>query len=74
MELDLPDDDIDAAVLKSGEKHKLYNCRLVDSAYERLNSISEGAYGVVFRARNLHTREIVALKQIKMLLYIFPPM
>jgi cell division cycle 2-like protein len=67
MELDLPDDDIDAAVLKSGEKPKLYNCRLVDSAYERLNSISEGAYGVVFRARNLHTREIVALKQIKML-------
>jgi cell division cycle 2-like protein len=67
MELDLPDDDMDAAVLTPKGKMQLYNCRLVDSAYERLNSISEGAYGVVFRARNLHTREIVALKQIKML-------
>ena len=67
MELDLPDDAVDAAMSASGGKVQLYSCRLVDSAYERLNAINEGAYGVVFRARNLHTREIVALKQIKML-------
>ena len=67
MELDIPDDAVDATVLSSCGKQQLYTCRLVDSAYERLNAINEGAYGVVFRARNMRTREIVALKQIKML-------
>jgi cell division cycle 2-like protein len=51
----------------SGNRAKLYSCRLVDSTYQRLNAINEGAYGVVFRARNVLTKEIVALKQIKML-------
>lgn len=69
MELDLPDDAAtdDAGILSCSGKVQLYSCRLVDSTYERLNAINEGAYGVVFRARNVHTREIVALKQIKML-------
>jgi serine/threonine protein kinase len=33
--------------------------------YERLNYISSGTYGDVFRARDIRTGEIVALKQVK---------
>jgi cell division cycle 2-like protein len=39
-------------------------CRSVD-CYERLNYISQGTYGVVFRARDKITGEMVAIKQIK---------
>ncbi|KAH9004276.1 Pkinase-domain-containing protein [Lactarius hatsudake] len=35
-------------------------------AYERLNSIEEGSYGVVFRAREKQTGDIVALKKLKL--------
>lgn len=34
--------------------------------FERLESIGEGTYGVVFRARDRTTKEIVALKKIKL--------
>lgn len=34
--------------------------------YERLNSIEEGSYGVVFRAREKETGAIVALKKLKL--------
>lgn len=34
--------------------------------YERLNHIEEGSYGVVFRAREKGTGQIVALKKLKM--------
>ena len=40
-------------------------CRSVDR-YEKLNRIAEGTYGVVYRARNRETGEIVALKRIKL--------
>ncbi|EPQ28963.1 uncharacterized protein PFL1_03253 [Pseudozyma flocculosa PF-1] len=40
-------------------------CRSV-YCYERLNHIEEGSYGVVFRARDKQTGEIVALKKLKM--------
>ncbi|GER44796.1 kinase family protein [Striga asiatica] len=43
----------------------LQGCRRVDE-FERLNKIDEGTYGVVFRARDRKTGEIVALKQVKM--------
>eukprot|EP00299_Pterocystis_sp_00344_P012501 c6008_g1_i2.p1 GENE.c6008_g1_i2~~c6008_g1_i2.p1 ORF type:complete len:381 (+),score=75.10 c6008_g1_i2:480-1622(+) len=43
----------------------LNGCRSVD-CFERLNHIDEGTYGVVFRARDPATGEIVALKQLKM--------
>eukprot|EP00899_Mesostigma_viride_P003332 jgi/Mesvir1/129/Mv07792-RA.2 len=43
----------------------LQSCRHVDE-YERLNRIDEGTYGVVYRARNKATGEIVALKKVKM--------
>mmetsp|Transcript_40830 Transcript_40830/g.66201 ORF Transcript_40830/g.66201 Transcript_40830/m.66201 type:complete len:499 (+) Transcript_40830:82-1578(+) len=40
-------------------------CRSVD-CFERLNRIDEGTYGVVYRARDKETGEIVALKKVKM--------
>jgi len=43
----------------------LQGCRSVDE-FERLNKIDEGTYGVVYRAKNKKTGEIVALKKIKM--------
>ena len=41
-------------------------CRNVDASYERLNHIEEGSYGVVSRARDRRTGEIVALKKLKL--------
>ena len=43
----------------------LQGCRSVYDTYERLARISEGTYGVVWKARDMATNEIVALKQIK---------
>jgi cell division cycle 2-like protein len=40
-------------------------CRSVDE-FDRLNVIQEGTYGVVYRARDKRTGEIVALKKLKM--------
>lgn len=34
--------------------------------YERLNQIEEGSYGVVFRARDKETGDMVALKRLKL--------
>ncbi|CRG93209.1 cdc2-related protein kinase 1, putative [Plasmodium gallinaceum] len=50
------------------EKNKvdciLNGCRSVKN-YRKLNKISEGTYGTVFRAQNKKTKKIVALKQLK---------
>lgn len=43
----------------------LQGCRSVDE-FERLNKIDEGTYGVVYRANDKKTGEIVALKKVKM--------
>lgn len=43
----------------------LSGCRSVDN-FSKLNRIEEGTYGVVFRAKEKHTGEIVALKKVKM--------
>lgn len=40
-------------------------CRHVDE-YERLNRIEEGSYGIVYRARDRQTGDIVALKKLKL--------
>jgi cell division cycle 2-like protein len=40
-------------------------CRSV-YCYERLNHIEEGSYGVVFRARDKETGDIVAIKKLKL--------
>ncbi|CAA6660084.1 unnamed protein product [Spirodela intermedia] len=43
----------------------LQSCRSVDE-FERLNKINEGTYGVVYRAKDKKTGEVVALKKVKM--------
>lgn len=43
----------------------IQGCRSIHN-YERLNHIEEGSYGVVFRAREKATGDIVALKKLKM--------
>ncbi|GLJ14737.1 hypothetical protein SUGI_0238840 [Cryptomeria japonica] len=43
----------------------MQGCRSVFE-FERLNKINEGTYGIVYRARNKKTGEIVALKKVKM--------
>jgi len=35
-------------------------------SYERLNQIEEGSYGIVFRAKDKQTGEVVALKKLKL--------
>lgn len=42
------------------------SCRHVETSYERLNHIEEGSYGIVSRAKDLETGEIVALKRLKL--------
>jgi len=43
----------------------LSGCRSVYNCYERLARLDEGTYGVVWKARDMATNEVVALKQIK---------
>ena len=50
----------------SKENLQLHRCREVDKAYQKLNKIDEGTYGVVYRARCRKTDKIVALKQVKL--------
>lgn len=48
-----------------GQHLPLQSCRSVH-CFERLNHIEEGSYGVVYRARDKDTGEVVALKRLKM--------
>jgi len=41
-------------------------CRHVEDHYKRLNTIDEGTYGVVHRAQCIKTKQVVALKKVKM--------
>ena len=43
----------------------IYGCRSINE-FKLINRISEGTYGVVYRALERCTEEIVALKQLKM--------
>ena len=51
------DDDVDCTYLGS--------CRSVER-FEKLNRIGEGTYGIVYRARDKDSNEIVALKRVRM--------
>ncbi|KAM9048419.1 cyclin-dependent kinase 10 isoform 3-T3 [Megaptera novaeangliae] len=46
-------------------EHRLGRCRSVKE-FEKLNRIGEGTYGIVYRARDTQTDEIVALKKVRM--------
>lgn len=65
------EDDEDFGRIQAGEvpKHRrvdmLQGCRSVYK-YDRLNKISEGTYGVVYRAKEKEMGDIVALKKVKM--------
>ncbi|KAJ7997771.1 hypothetical protein DPEC_G00215580 [Dallia pectoralis] len=47
------------------QKHRLGNCRSVKE-FEKFNRIGEGTYGIVYRARDTRSDEIVALKKVRM--------
>jgi len=53
------------AQVPSKRANPLAGCRSID-CYERLNRISEGTFGVVFRARERETGGVYAVKKIKM--------
>jgi cell division cycle 2-like protein len=48
------------------KKNKLISSRSIDNSYHPLNKIDEGSYGVVYRAEDLSTGEIVAIKKLKL--------
>jgi cell division cycle 2-like protein len=56
-----------STVLLAVRKHNplLQGCRLVYSSYERIARLDEGTYGIVWKAKDTSSGEIVALKQIK---------
>ncbi|XP_010677923.1 cyclin-dependent kinase G-2 isoform X2 [Beta vulgaris subsp. vulgaris] len=72
MELDdsegydlVSDEDSMARVSGVGRRNMLQGCRSVFD-YEKLGKISEGSYGIVYKARDKESGEMVALKKMKM--------
>lgn len=55
----------EATALSQGDRNLWHGSRSVFE-YEKLNKINEGTYGIVYRARDKKTGEIVALKKVKM--------
>lgn len=51
--------------IKMPQHEILGTCRGVTD-FEKLNRIGEGTYGIVYRARDKRTNEVVALKKIRM--------
>ncbi|MEE6525079.1 hypothetical protein FKM82_024876, partial [Ascaphus truei] len=69
-----PEPELQQIRLKSAREEKfipvpagdrLGRCRSVKE-YEKLNRIGEGTYGIVYRARDTRTNDIVALKKVRM--------
>ncbi|VFQ65021.1 unnamed protein product [Cuscuta campestris] len=67
MEFDSMDKEDVADESKSDAEESTGRCCRSVFDYERLNKISEGIYGIVYRARDKKTGEIVALKKVKIL-------
>ena len=59
-------DDESSIEKKTYKQSMLNECRSVDEHYEKLNRISEGTYGVVYRARQIETGRVCALKRVKL--------
>ena len=47
-------------------QHEILGATRSVSNFEKLNRVGEGTYGIVYRARDVKTKEIVALKKIRM--------
>lgn len=47
-------------------QHQILGVSRSVSEFEKLNRVGEGTYGIVYRARDMKTDEIVALKKIRM--------
>lgn len=61
-----PDDGSPAAMAPARLGHPVLDgCGRVDR-FKKLNRIDEGTYGVVYRARDTETGEVIALKQLKL--------
>ncbi|XP_018111794.1 cyclin-dependent kinase 10 L homeolog isoform X1 [Xenopus laevis] len=54
-----------SGLLGDMEEDRLGRCRSVKE-FEKLNRIGEGTYGIVYRARDTKSNEIVALKKVRM--------
>jgi cell division cycle 2-like len=52
-------------VIKRPRVALLEGCRSIEN-FEHLNKIDEGAYGIVFRAKDKQSDEIVAIKKLKL--------
>lgn len=67
-EIILPEKIVSKAQAKAETKGEFWRpepCRSVEN-YEKLNRIEEGTYGVVYRAKDKRTGEVVALKRLKL--------
>lgn len=68
-EKDLANDEVISLLtlvpLKIPQREIFGGCRDV-SDFQKLNRIGEGTYGIVYRARDTKTKEVVALKKIRM--------
>ncbi|KAK8830294.1 hypothetical protein WA577_005982 [Blastocystis sp. JDR] len=56
--------DITAPAPPKPFKESIHMCRSVNK-YKKLERLNEGSYGIVYKAQNMETGEIVALKRIK---------
>lgn len=50
----------------SSRNNPFGGCRRIEEAYERLTHLGQGTYGEVFKAVDKETKELVAIKKIKM--------
>ena len=48
-----------------------YTVNMDITDYERIEKVGEGTYGVVYKARNKESNEMVALKKIRLDTYVF---
>jgi serine/threonine protein kinase len=55
---------------KDGNAHIIralsHSCRNINDVYDKVNYVSQGTYGLVFKAINKQTNELVAVKQVKL--------
>ena len=45
-------------------------CPSIDEKYTKIEKIGEGTYGIVYKANDINTRRVVALKKIRLEGYV----